>query len=142
MSPPVSWALRPLHRRQRFDVKRDRGTIVRRKFRRIGHHGRHQATDRIAVGHVPALEDSFDVALGVVADSCWRDIGDGAVAAFRIGTAGKALACDDAAEEIARAVALRAMARAVDQISAAIPLRWLERVGLELLTVEKKKFPA
>src|SRR5262249_56780394 len=68
--------------------------------------------------------------------------GDGALAAFRIGTAGKALTCDDAAEGVARAVALRAMARAVDQISAAIPRRRLERVGLELLTVEKKKFPA
>src|SRR5262249_58791173 len=36
----------------------------------------------------------------------------------------------------------RAMARAVDQVSAAIPLRRLGCVGPELLTVEKKKLPA
>src|SRR5262249_34139657 len=80
--------------------------------------------------------------LRVVADSFRRDVWDPTVAAFRIGTAGKTLTCDDAAEEVARAVALRAMARAIDQISAAIPRRRLERVGLKLLTVEKKKFPA
>src|SRR5262249_61756423 len=88
------------------------------------------------------LEDAFDVALGVVADSCRRDIGHGAVAAFRIGTAGEALAFDDAAEAVARAVALRAMARTVDKICAAIPLRRFGRVGREPLAVEKKKFPA
>src|SRR5262249_6420180 len=43
---------------------------------------------------------------------------------------------------IARAVALRAMARAVDQVSAAIPLRRLGCVGPELLTIEKKKLPS
>src|SRR5262249_49731591 len=140
--PPASRVLRSFDRRQRFEVERDRGTIYRRKLRRIGHHGRHQATHRIAVGHVSGLEDALDVALRVVADTCRRDVGGGALAAFRIGTAGKALTCDDAAEGVARAVALRAMARAIDQISAAIPRRRLERVGLELLTVEKKKFPA
>src|SRR5438128_12601347 len=138
----VSRALRPFDQRQRFDVERDRGAIVRRKFRRIGDHCRHRATDRIAVGHVAALEDSFDVALGIIADSCWRDIGDGAVAAFRIGTAGKALACDDAAEGVARAVALRAMARAADQISAPIPLGRLGWIGTYLRVGEIKTLPA
>src|SRR5262249_57708327 len=55
---------------------------------------------------------------------------------------GKARARDEAAEAIAGAVALRAMARTVDEISTAIPRRRLGRVGLELLPVEKKKFPA
>src|SRR5215467_9925471 len=98
MPPPASRVLRPFDRRQRFEVERDRGTIYSRKLRRIAHYGRHQATHRIAVGHVSGLEDAFDVALRIVADSCWRNVGDGAVAAFRIGTAGKALTCDDAAE--------------------------------------------
>src|SRR5262249_38719952 len=88
------------------------------------------------------LEDAFDVPLRVVADSCRRDVGDPAVAAFWIGPAGKALARDDAAEAIAGAVALRAMARTVDEISAAIPRPRLGRVGLELLPVEKQDFPA
>src|SRR5215470_12581195 len=117
-SGSYSRVLRPFDRRQRFEVERDRATIYCRKLRRTAHHGRHQATHRIAVGHVSTLEDAFDVALRIVAYTRWRDIGDGAVAAFRIGTAGKALAFDDAAERIGRAVALRAMARAVDQISA------------------------
>src|SRR5262249_60228811 len=58
------------------------------------------------------------------------------------GPAGKALARDDTVEAIAGAVALRAMARTVDEISAAIPQRRLGRVGLELLPVEKEEFPA
>src|SRR5499427_9590976 len=123
--------LRPFDRRQRFEVERDRGTIYRRKLRCIGHHVPHQATDRIAVGHVSGLEDALDIPLRVVADSFRRDVWNPTVATFRIGAAGKALTCDDAAEEVARAVALRAMARPIDQISAAIPRRGLERVGLE-----------
>src|SRR5262252_10553688 len=134
--------LRPFYRWQRFEVERDRGTILRRKLRRIAHHVPHEATDRIAVGHVSGLENALDVALRIVADSFRRDVWDPTVAAFRIGAAGKALALDDAAEEVARAVALRAMARAVDQISAAIPRRRFGGVGLELLAVEEKKFPA
>src|SRR5262249_57844913 len=137
-----SRAFRPLDRRQRFDVERDRGTILRRKFRRIAHHGRHQATHRIAVRHISGLEDALDIPLRVVADSFRRDVWDPTVAAFRIGTAGKTLTCDDAAEEVARAVALRAIAPAIAPISGAIPRRRLERVGLKLLTVEQKKFPA
>src|SRR5262249_48854710 len=137
-----SRTLRAFDRRQRFEVERDRAAVLRRQFRRIGDHRRHRATDRIAVGQISGLKDAFDVALRVVAYTCRRDVGDPAVAAFRIGPAGKALARDDAAEAIAGAVALRAMARTVDEISAAIPRCWLGRVGLELLPVEKKKFPA
>ena len=37
--------------------------------------------------------------------------------------AGNALACDDAVEKIARAVAFGAMAKTVDETGAAIPLR-------------------
>src|SRR5262249_21092228 len=139
---PASRTLRAFDRWQRFDVERDRAAVLRRKFRRIGHHRRHRATDRIAVGQISGLEDAFDVPLRVVADSCRRDVGDPAVAAFWIGPAGKALARDGAAEAIAGAVALRAMARTVDEISAAIPRPRLGRVGLELLPVEKQEFPA
>ena len=60
---------------------------------------------------------------------------------FRIGTAGKALACNDAAEKIARAVAFGAMAETVDEIGAAIPLRRARLVGNEQPAVEEQQFP-
>src|SRR5262249_53117541 len=112
--------LRPFYRWQRFEVERDRGTILRRKLRRIAHHVPHQATDRIAVGHVSGLENALDVALRIVADSFRRDVWDPTVAAFRIGSAGKALAFDYAAEEIARPVPRRTMHRAGCPLAAAI----------------------
>src|SRR5262249_17401366 len=83
-----------------------------------------------------------DIALRVIADSGRRDVGNPAIAAFRIRTAGEALAGDDAAETVARTVALRAMAWAVHQIGAGIHLCRLGGIGMELPAVEKKEFPA
>ena len=60
------------------------------------------------------------------AKSLLRDVRHPALA-FRIGPAGEALRRDDAAEKIARAVALGAMAETVDEIGAAIPLRRTRR---------------
>src|SRR5262245_35927845 len=137
-----SRTLRAFDRRQRFEVERDRAAVLCRQFRRIGGRRRHCARARVAGGQIAGLEDALDVPLRVVAYTCRRDVGDPAVAAFRVGPAGKALARDDAAEAIAGAVALRAMARTVDEISAAIPRRRLGRVGLEMLPVEKREFPA
>ena len=57
------------------------------------------------------------------------------------GSAGKALRGDDAAEEIARTVTLRAMAEAVDQIGAAIPRRRARSVRHERLVVHEQPFP-
>ena len=70
-----------------------------------------------------------------------RDVRDPALA-FRIGPAGKALRRDDTAERIARRMAFGAMAGAVHQIGAAIPLRGFRCVGLERLAVEEQKLPA
>ena len=58
------------------------------------------------------------------------------------GAAGEALAAHDAAQQVARRVALRAMARPVDQIGAAIPLRILRCIGPERLAVEEQQLPA
>src|SRR5262249_57360436 len=71
-----------------------------------------------------------------------RNVGTHPLAAFRIGTADEALAGDDRAESIARAVTLGAMAWSIDEIRAAIPLVRLGGIGLEPLPVEKKEFPA
>src|SRR5262249_19960466 len=83
--PPASRVLRPFDRRQRFEVERDRGTIYRRKLRRIAHHVPHEATDRIAVGHVSGLENALDVALRIVADSFRRDVWDPTITPKGIG---------------------------------------------------------
>src|SRR5208283_2536746 len=57
------------------------------------------------------------------------------------GPAAKALAGDDGAEKIARAVALGAVPGTVDQISAAIPLRRLRGMGHERPAVEIQHLP-
>src|ERR1700721_2200978 len=61
--------------------------------------------------------------------------------AFRSGTAAKALRGDDAAEKIARTMALRAMAEAVDQISPAIPGHRVRGIGNERLVVHEQELP-
>src|ERR1700727_1307428 len=81
---------------------------------------------------------------GVVASpmlqASWRDVGDEALAVRRR-PAGKALALDDGAKRVARAVAFGAMARTVDQISASVPLRRLRRVRHERAAMEVQKLP-
>src|SRR5262249_61526275 len=126
---PASRTFRPLDRRQRFEVGRDRCAILGGEFGDLAHHGGHRSADGIAVGHVPSLENALDIALRVIADSGRRDVGNPAIAAFRIRTAGEALAGDDAAETVARTVALRAMAWAVHQMWAASHLCRLGGLG-------------
>ena len=137
-----SRTFRPLDRRQRFEVSRDRAEVFGRELWSLAHHGRHWSADAIAVGHVSGFENALDVALRVVADFGRRDVGDPPVAAFRIRTAGEALARNDGAETVAGTVALGTMTRAVDQIGAAIYLRRLRGIGLELSAVKIKEFPA
>src|SRR6266849_926775 len=113
---------RSFDRRKRFYIGRHGGAIFGRKLGSVAHDRSHGTADGIAVRQLAGLEDAPDVLLGIIADSGLGNIGNLAVAAFRVGAAGEALACNDSAEAIARAVALRAMARAVDEIGAAIPL--------------------
>src|SRR5262249_59760015 len=70
------------------------------------------------------------------------DVGNPTIAAFRIRTAGEALADDDAAEGVAGAMALGAMTGAVDKIGAAMFLGRLGGIRLGLPAVEIKEFPA
>src|SRR5262249_10094358 len=133
--------LRPLDRRQRFYIARDRGAIPGRQLRRVAHDRAHRTADGIAVGQIAGLEDARDIALRIIADAGRRDVGDPAAAALRIRAAGKSLACDDAAEHVARTVAFGAMARTVDEIGASVPLRRSARVRLERPAIEKQKFP-
>ena len=74
------------------------------------------------------------------AQSLLRDVRHPALA-FRIGSTCEALRGDDAAEKIARAVTLRAMAQAVDEIGAAIPPRRSRRVRPEGPVVHEQQFP-
>ena len=61
--------------------------------------------------------------------------------AFRVGPTSETLRRNDAAQRIARAVALRAVAGTVHQIGTAIPLSGLRRIRLERLAIKKQKFP-
>ncbi len=69
-----------------------------------------------------------------------RDVGDPA-RAVHVGGAGEAAGLDDAAHRIARGMAFGAMARAFDQIAAAIPLRVMRRIGGIFLVVHVEEFP-
>src|SRR5262249_61174448 len=104
--------------------------------------GCHRPRRQPPFGQVSGLKIRFDAALRVTADSRRRNVGNRPLAAFRIGTADEALAGDDRAESIARAVTLGAMAWSIDEIRAAIPLVRLGGIGLEPLPVERKEFPA
>src|SRR6202022_2036993 len=75
-----------------------------------------------------------------VAKSLLRDVRHPALA-FRIRPAGETLRGDDAAEKVTRAVALRAMAKAVDEVSAAIPAGRARRIRHERLAVHEQQLP-
>src|SRR5262249_56084387 len=105
----ASRAVWSFDRRQRFEVSPDRRAILVREFRDPAPHGGHRSADGIAVGHVSGFENALDVAPRVIADSGRRDVGNPTIAAFRIRTAGEALADDDAAEGVAGAMAIGAM---------------------------------
>src|SRR3954453_3136302 len=106
---------RSLDRRQRLDVLGDPSAILRRQLRNIPDHARHRAAGAVAIGHLPALQEIFEVFHAPLRQPLLRDVGDPPLA-FRIWPAGKALGCHDAAEEIPWAVTLRAMAKTVDEI--------------------------
>src|SRR5262245_19399432 len=127
-------------RRQRLDVGRDRLAVGFGQALRRAHHFGHRSADRIAGGRGAGGENLDDVGLGIIADALGRDVRD-PVVAHGGGAAGEALALDDAAEEVARAVAFGAVAGAVDQIGAAIPGGGFARVGLERRGVEEQQFP-
>src|SRR3984885_10288587 len=138
---------RSLARWQRGDVGRDRLTVGGGELRGVADDFGHAAA-RIITGRIHAVgEEARDIFLrpgGVVASpmlqASWRDVGDEALAVRRR-PAGKALALDDGAKRVARAVAFGAMARTVDQISASVPLRRLRRVRHERAAMEVQKLP-
>src|SRR6202035_5170093 len=101
--------------------------IFRAQLRGVPNYPPHRSADGIAIGRLPGFEEIADVLFAPVRNALLRDVRHPALA-FRIGPAGEALAGDDAAEEIARAMTLRAMAEAVDQIRPAIPLRVVRRI--------------
>src|SRR5204863_9880827 len=94
----------------------------------------------VAVGQSAGLEEIGEILHAPFAKFLLRDVRYPALA-FRIGTAGKALRGDDATEQIARAVALRAMAETVDEIGAAIPWRGVRGIRRQRLAVHEQEFP-
>ena len=131
---------RSVDRRQRLDVVGDRGAIFRRELRGVLDHAHHRSAGAVAIGHLAGLEKIADVLCAPVRKSLLGDVGHPALA-FRIGPARKSLRGDDAAEEIPRAVAFRAMAKTVHEIGAAIPLRRMRGIGAERLAVHEQEFP-
>src|ERR1700683_114865 len=126
---------RPLPGRQRSNVDRHRVAIFLAEQRGVVDDLSHVAA-RIIAGWVHAVVEEArnvlhrpgDLVLAPMTESSRRDVRHPAFAVGR-GAAGETLALDDAAEKIARAVALGAVSRAVHQIGAAIPLCRLRRIG-------------
>src|SRR6185295_17690114 len=130
------WWLRAFDRRQRLDVGRHRGAILGAELRGVADHGRHWAADRVAVRCIAGFEQVGDVLLGVIAERLLGDVRNPALA-LRIGAARKALRRDDAAEDVAWAMALGAVAGTVDQIGTPVPRRRLRGIRHERLAVEE-----
>ena len=133
-------ALRPIYRRQGFDIGRDGGAVLGAELRSIAHHLHHRAADAVAVRQVAGLQHGRDILLRPVADPLLRDVGHPSIA-FEIRPARETLPEFDAAQKIARAVAFGAMRGPVHQISAPIPLRGFCRVGPERRAIEIQQFP-
>src|SRR5258708_331644 len=107
---------RPFDRRQRLYIVGNRRLIGLGHLRGVPDHTHHRTAGGIAVGRLPALEKISDVFIAPLADSLLSDVGHPALA-FGIGSAGKTLCGNDAAEKIARGMTLGAMAEPVDEIS-------------------------
>ena len=90
-------------------------------------------------GSSPGFEEIGDVLFAPFADTFLRDVRYPSLA-FRIWPAGETLRGDDATEEIARAVTLGAMAEAVDEISAAIPVAGCVGSGVNGLSSMNSNF--
>src|SRR5216683_1623037 len=125
--------VRSFDRRKRLQISRHGSAIIGRKLGSVAHNRSHCPADGIAVGQLTRFQNPRDVLLGEIAYAGRGNIGNLAVATFRVGTAGETLAGNDASQAIARAVTLRAMARTIDEISTAIPLLRSRRIGAEFL---------
>src|SRR5882757_7533393 len=95
------WPRRPLHRRQRLDVVRDRVAVLRTELRGVADHAHHRAAGAVAVRRLPGLQEIGNVLLAPVGSPLLGDVGHEALA-FGIGPARKTLRGDDAAKQIAR----------------------------------------
>src|ERR1700730_10425681 len=131
---------RSVDRRQRLEIFRDRRPVFRVQLRGVLDDPHHRAADGIAVRHLTSFEQIFDVLCAPLAKSLLRDIGYPTLA-FRIWPAGEAVRGDDAAEKVTRAVALGAMAEAVDEVGTAVPLRRVRGIRHERLAIHEQPFP-
>src|SRR5260370_30130222 len=113
---------------------------MRRQLRGVFYHARHRAAGAVAFRHLSGFEKIRDIFRAPVSQPLLRDVRDPALA-FRIGPACKSLRSNDPAEEIPRAVTLRAMAEAVDEIRAAIPRHRPRRIRRKRLAVHEQPFP-
>ena len=109
------------------------------QLRGVADHAHHRSAGGIAIGRLPGLEEIGDVLGAPVAEPLLRDVRHPALA-FRVRPPGETLRRDDAAEKIARAVALGAMAETSDEIGAAIPLRRTRRIRLNGLSSMNSNF--
>src|SRR4030095_15202588 len=94
----------------------------------------------VSFGRWPGHEEVGDILRAPVGEPLLRNVGHPALA-FGIGAAGETLRLDDATEEIARAVTLRAMSETVDEIGAAIPRGRTGGVRRERFAVHEQPFP-
>ena len=124
-----------------IDVGRHRRAVLRADLRGIAHDFRHSPPTLSPSGVLPVSSSSAMSFSDQSPSACWVMFGI-QPSPSGVGTAGEALACDDAAKEIARRMTFGAVARPVDQIGAAIPRRVLVGSGCERLAVEEQEFPA
>src|ERR1041384_1695933 len=116
IEPAGSFGLRrlgSLDRGQRADVGRERLAVGRAELLKAADDLGHLAAEAVAVRRLTGLEQLDEILLRI-GQALLRDVGHEAVGiAARIGSAGEALARDDAAQDIARRMAFGAMGRAV-----------------------------
>src|SRR6476620_6749736 len=87
------------------------------------------------------LKQIGDVLLAPFAEALLGDVGDPPLAR-QVRTAREALVSFDRAQNVPRAVAFGAVAGAIDQIGAAVPLRRFAGIRCERLAVNEQEVPA
>src|SRR5207237_8249978 len=126
LTTDLFWPGRALDGWQRLQVFGHASAILRAQLRCVLDHARHRTAGAVAVRHLPSLKKISDILLAPVANAFLGDVGHPTLA-FRVWAAGESLRGDNATEEVPRAVTLRAMADAANQIGAAIPARRARR---------------
>src|SRR5579883_36633 len=135
--------LRPRHRLQRFEIDRDRMSILVGELARALDHLRHAGAHGVEIRQLPGLEHGLDVLEAPLADALLRvrRYVRGALVVRTLRISGVSQAHLHRAQEVPGRVAFAAMGDRVGEIAAAVPGVFTGRIGLPRPFAEEQRAP-